>query len=72
MINYKFIYLFIFVQGIKGELFYVNRGVVNTYALNFVVMIPANISDMQFSWQSLTNYSVSKIVYILCNNKQYF
>lgn len=51
---------FLLVAGINGELFYVHKGVVNTYALNFVVMIPAHISDIQFSWQSLTNYSVSK------------
>lgn len=50
---------FLFISGINAELFYVHKGVVNTYALNFVVMIPAHISDIQFSWQSLTNYSVS-------------
>ncbi|KAG5893541.1 hypothetical protein JTB14_013626 [Gonioctena quinquepunctata] len=46
--------------GINAELFYVHKGVVNTYALNFVVMIPSHINEIQFSWQSLVNYSVSR------------
>ncbi|CAH1377721.1 tyrosine-protein kinase Dnt-like isoform X1 [Tenebrio molitor] len=48
--------------GINAELFYVQKGVVNTYALNFVVMIPAHISDIQFSWQSLTNHSLPYVL----------
>ncbi|KAK9889504.1 hypothetical protein WA026_004782 [Henosepilachna vigintioctopunctata] len=46
-----------FVLGIKAELYYVDKGVLNRYALNFIVMIPAHISDIQFSWQSLVNHS---------------
>uniref|UniRef100_A0A6P7FK82 Tyrosine-protein kinase Dnt-like n=1 Tax=Diabrotica virgifera virgifera TaxID=50390 RepID=A0A6P7FK82_DIAVI len=47
---------------INAELFYVHKGVVNNYALNFVVMIPANISEIQFSWQSLMNYSLPYVI----------
>lgn len=36
----------------------------NTYAMNFVVMIPSNISDLQFSWQSLTKNPVSFMFFI--------
>jgi hypothetical protein len=61
MFDFSLFYSFLSVPGINAELFYVQKGVVNTYALNFVVMIPAHISDIQFSWQSLTNHSVSKI-----------
>ncbi|XP_044765971.1 tyrosine-protein kinase Dnt-like [Coccinella septempunctata] len=48
--------------GIKAEVFYVDKGVVNRYALNFNVMIPAHISDIHFSWQSLVNRSLPYIL----------
>ncbi|XP_021921225.1 tyrosine-protein kinase Dnt [Zootermopsis nevadensis] len=39
--------------GLQAELFYVREGVINEYALNFVVPVPAHISDLHFTWQSL-------------------
>ncbi|XP_076686760.1 tyrosine-protein kinase Dnt [Andrena cerasifolii] len=39
--------------GLEAELYYVREGVVNTYAMNFVVPVHANIADLEFSWQSL-------------------
>lgn len=57
-ILYRF-YWFVFTfTGIEAQLYYVREGVVNDYALNFVVMIPADISDLQFTWQSLTKHPV--------------
>lgn len=47
------------VTGLEAELFYVREGVVNTYAMNFVVPVPANIADLEFSWQSLAGHPVS-------------
>ncbi|KAJ9591604.1 hypothetical protein L9F63_001818, partial [Diploptera punctata] len=47
------------VEGLQAELFYVREGVVNTYAMNFVVPVPAHISDLEFSWQSLTKHPLS-------------
>jgi hypothetical protein len=37
----------------------VREGVVNTYAMNFLVPVPAHISELEFSWQSLTKHPVS-------------
>ncbi|KAF4525805.1 hypothetical protein B566_EDAN009913 [Ephemera danica] len=37
----------------SSELYYVREGVVNQYALNFVVPVPAQISDLHFTWQAL-------------------
>ena len=48
-----------FVAGLEAELYYVKEGVVNTYAMNFVVPVPASIADLEFSWQSLVGYPVS-------------
>ncbi|CAG9855048.1 unnamed protein product [Phyllotreta striolata] len=48
--------------GINAELFYVHKGVVNNYALNFVVMIPSHINEILFSWQSLLNYSLPYVI----------
>lgn len=52
----------LFALGIKAEVYYVDRGMVNRYALNFTVMIPAHISDINFSWQSLVDHSVSELL----------
>lgn len=40
--------------GLHAELFYVRKGVINDYALNFVVLIPSNIDYLHFNWESLT------------------
>lgn len=48
--------------GLSAELFYVREGVINEYALNFVVPVPAYIDSLAFTWQSLSRplpYSVS-------------
>lgn len=48
--------------GLSAELFYVREGVVNEYALNFTVPVPAQIDSLAFTWQSLSRplpYSVS-------------
>ncbi|XP_017886606.1 tyrosine-protein kinase Drl-like [Ceratina calcarata] len=42
--------------GLDAELYYVREGVVNTYAMNFVVPVAANIADLEFSWQSLAGH----------------
>jgi len=39
--------------GLTAELFYVREGVINEYALNFVVPVPATIQDLYFSWQAI-------------------
>lgn len=48
----------ILFSGLEAELYYVREGVVNTYAMNFVVPVPANIADLEFSWQSLVGHPV--------------
>lgn len=48
-----------FVLGLSAELYYVREGVINQYALNFVVPVPAHISDLYFTWQSLGPKPVS-------------
>lgn len=57
-------YLFVRrVAGLRAELFYVREGVINDYALNFVVLVPAHINELHFTWQSLAGRPVS-IVYL--------
>ncbi|XP_018303254.1 tyrosine-protein kinase Drl [Mycetomoellerius zeteki] len=46
--------------GLEAELYYVREGVVNTYAMNFVVPVPANIADLEFSWQSLVGHPMQE------------
>ncbi|XP_037711331.1 tyrosine-protein kinase Drl [Drosophila subpulchrella] len=42
--------------GVSAELYYVREGAINDYALNFAVPVPANISDVTFTWQSLVDH----------------
>jgi RYK receptor-like tyrosine kinase len=49
------------VAGLQAELFYVREGVINEYALNFVVPVPAHINDLHFTWQSLAGRPVSMV-----------
>lgn len=46
------------ISGLDAELFYVRDGIVNNYAMMFVVPVNASINDLEFSWQSLTSYPV--------------
>lgn len=52
--------------GLSAELFYVRAGVINDYALNFVVPVPAHLDSLHFTWQSLAGrplpYSMSVTV----------
>ncbi|KAG4078817.1 hypothetical protein HA402_015407 [Bradysia odoriphaga] len=50
--------------GLDAELFYVRDGIVNNYAMMFVVPVNASINDLEFSWQSLTSYSLSYVLSI--------
>lgn len=36
----------------------------NAYAMSFVVPVPANIADLEFSWQSLAGIPVSNYIII--------
>lgn len=37
-----------------------HEGAINTYAMHFTVPVPADVHDLEFSWQSLIAYPVSK------------
>ncbi|XP_044012542.1 tyrosine-protein kinase Drl isoform X2 [Aphidius gifuensis] len=47
------------LMGLEAELYYVREGIVNAYAMGFVVPVPANIADLEFTWQSLAGYPLS-------------
>ncbi|XP_075223935.1 tyrosine-protein kinase Dnt-like isoform X2 [Lycorma delicatula] len=51
-----------------SELYYVREGVVNTYAMNFVVLLPTHISDLQFYWQALTRHPMPYVWTVEYNN----
>ncbi|ODN02920.1 Tyrosine-protein kinase Drl [Orchesella cincta] len=42
-----------YVLGLSKELYYVTEGVPNTYALNFVVPVPATVNALHFTWKTL-------------------
>ncbi|KAI4494131.1 hypothetical protein M0802_009165 [Mischocyttarus mexicanus] len=49
-------------RGLGGELYYVREGVVNAYAMKFVVPVAANIADLEFSWQSLAGHPRRSVI----------
>ncbi|MPC34297.1 Tyrosine-protein kinase Drl [Portunus trituberculatus] len=53
------------VLGIRvsllAELYYVREGVINTYALNFTVPVPANFTYIYFTWKSLIKRPVGAV-----------
>lgn len=42
-----------------AELYYVREGVINSYALDFIVPVPANFTFIYFTWHSLIKRPVS-------------
>lgn len=38
--------------GLEAELYYVSKGIINNYALNYVVPIPSKIDALHFTWES--------------------
>ncbi|XP_058799333.1 tyrosine-protein kinase Dnt-like [Phymastichus coffea] len=56
--------------GLDAELYYVREGLINTYAMNFVVPVAATIDDLEFTWQSLVGQPLAysmKIDYDMMN-----
>jgi RYK receptor-like tyrosine kinase len=41
--------------GLDAELYYVREGVINNYALNFVVPVPSKLDSLQFTWKSVAD-----------------
>ncbi|XP_035713264.1 tyrosine-protein kinase Dnt isoform X2 [Folsomia candida] len=41
------------ILGLTKELYYVREGVPNTYALNFVVPLKVNVTELKFSWDGV-------------------
>ncbi|CAG7730195.1 unnamed protein product [Allacma fusca] len=41
------------VFGLSKELYYVREGVLNEYALNFVVVVPDQVKELHFTWETL-------------------
>ncbi|XP_012231332.1 tyrosine-protein kinase Dnt-like [Linepithema humile] len=40
------------LMGLQAELFYVRDGVVNEYAIKFVVPVPAQVQKLHFTWEN--------------------
>ena len=53
----------IYYVGLSAELYYIREGVINEYALNFVVPVPAHIQDLFFTWQAIGEKPVSILMF---------
>lgn len=47
------------VSGLKAELYYVREGVINEYAMKFVVLVSAQVHKLHFTWENLAGRPVS-------------
>lgn len=65
LLNYLFIiFLSYFIcTGLSAELYYVREGLVNEYALHFIVPVPANVRGIAFTWQSLSGRPVIRFCF---------
>ncbi|KOC61311.1 Tyrosine-protein kinase Dnt, partial [Habropoda laboriosa] len=45
--------------GLQAELFYVREGVINEYAIKFIVPVPAQVHKLHFTWENLVGRPVS-------------
>lgn len=52
---------FLSPAGLTAELYYVREGVVNDYAMNWRVPVPARVHRLYFTWQALTKKPVSTV-----------
>ncbi|KAH8297329.1 hypothetical protein KR044_010419, partial [Drosophila immigrans] len=56
--------------GLEADLFYVHEGAINTYAMHFTVPVPADVHELEFSWQSLIAYPLRYTISIEYANDQ--
>ncbi|XP_054269478.1 tyrosine-protein kinase Dnt-like isoform X1 [Macrosteles quadrilineatus] len=56
--------------GLQAELFYVRDGVLNEYALNFVVPVPAHLGGLHFTWQSLAGRPLPYSIAVTVSNPE--
>lgn len=47
------------MMGLEMELYYVKEGIVNSYAVNFILNVNSSIEELEFTWQGLRRQTVS-------------
>nr|XP_053629655.1 tyrosine-protein kinase Dnt-like isoform X4 [Cherax quadricarinatus] len=56
------------VLGLPAELYYVREGVINKYALEFIVPVPANFTYIYFTWRSLIKRPMQYMAHVEYDN----
>ncbi|XP_068208552.1 tyrosine-protein kinase Drl-like [Palaemon carinicauda] len=54
--------------GLVAELYYVREGVINSYALDFTVPVPANFTYIYFTWRSTIKRPVQYMAHMEYDN----
>lgn len=47
------------LMGLDMELYYVKEGIVNNYAVGYILTVNSSIEELEFTWQSLRRQPVS-------------
>lgn len=40
------------IAGLPAEMYYIRDDLINTYALNFTLLIPPTVNDLYFTWEN--------------------
>ncbi|XP_014230078.1 tyrosine-protein kinase Dnt-like [Trichogramma pretiosum] len=56
------------LMGLNAELFYVREGVINEYAIKFVVPVPAKLDKLHFTWENLAGRPLPYTVFVDISN----
>lgn len=56
--------------GLPSELYYVRDGVVNSYALQFTVLLQAQVNDLHFVWQNVQKQPIPYSINFTVSNRE--
>ncbi|XP_066600792.1 tyrosine-protein kinase Dnt-like isoform X1 [Prorops nasuta] len=56
------------LMGLEAELFYVKEGVINEYAIKFIVPVPAQVHKLHFTWENLAGRPLPYVMSVDISN----
>lgn len=59
----------IVVTGLPAEMYYIRDDLINTYALNFTLLIPPTVNDLYFTWENIGGQQVRSLYQCVADSK---
>lgn len=60
-----------FLLGLDTELYYVKNGIVNNYAVGYVLTVNSTIEELEFTWQNLAQQAVGFLLFLFSKSNFY-